>query len=1405
MHVARLRRAVAAVVAHHPGLHTCFFQDATNAPLQGLLKSPPDSFRHIEASSEGTKKAEVLKKWQHELTSRKWRLQQGQALEVVLISHSGNEHTLKIAFHHIAMDGSAWRTFFRDLHMAYQGTPLLPISKSPIDVASQKASSAPGPANEFWLQELSPLPGPFPILPFASTTLRPSLEKLGNHRSLGEVDGSVAKRIDVACRSLGVTKVDFFLAAMYFLLTRLADKGDICIGVTDSGRNAETAESVGFFLNMLPLRLRTSQSRSFAELIRQTNKTHRSAREHASVPLDSILDLVGVRRDPTCTPVFQVAFDLRPGQNADKIPLGNCQLSIRESIDSRLPYDITFCAIPMPTTGPSYVQVITRSDLYSQEATDLLAKMYTTLIESAVQVSAADGPLEQLQIYPAAGVQKALELGMPKLKTFPGWPSTITERVDCMCQEFSTSTAIKDACGALTYAELSRLVMYLSVRLLPFRGRRIAVLCEPQREWIVGMLAVIRVGATFVSLDATLPSERLLAMSRACEPSLILYHAGTAALASKIAQQSDSAAQVLYFEDTKQISPGVDDPINLEETSAASLILCTSGTSGVPKAILLKSSGYLNYLANQGELQNFQHGEVMLQKANLGFDMAIAEALLALTHGCTLIIAPQASRGDPVEITTLLAREGVNITFASPTEYLMWLRYGNDALVSLQGWRLALCGGEKVPEALRKELATLPLPPVFQDAYGPTEISVAATMQHNDIPLREYPLTSGATSIGRPLHNVGIFVRDAPGAICPPGIPGEICVTGAGVALGYLDQEATSKSFVERFDVASPSQGRVYKTGDRGVWREDGTLGYLGRMTNDSVVKIRGLRVDLTDVENAILSQASHIVSDVVVTMHREGDDSFLVAHVVVRASVRNVERSDQEHHLETESLLEDLIQQLSLPRHMKPSRINVLASMPLTANGKVDRRKLNQIVLPPREGNNQQGESPSSIATLTQVQLHLLWGRVLGRSDIPRRTDVDIWAMGASSLHLVKLQAAIRTEFQFNVPIRDMFMHSTLGGMADMIDQRQAAREPSDAKSIDWDQETDLTPEVRKSLVSSYDTQLPSKDKALCREVLLTGADSFLGGHIIQTLLNNHSIQRVHCVAVPSTAVLPRDPTRISRHEGSLHQQNFGLDEETISKLVDSVDRIIIAGSQGNCLNNYASLRHPNVAGTKTLAAWALGRNVPLHFVSSSRVTLFDKDAQAALPPISVQGHQPPRDGSEGLTASKWASEAFLERLSAESKTYVSGLAITIHRPCALVGSKAPSDDSLNAILNCSARFDAVPKVSGLRMSGYFDFAPVEKIAGELVDVITQESQPPSLRFRHYSSGVKVLPTQLRGWMEKVHGRPFGELELEEWITKALEHGLEPMIAVYLRTVVGGGMEMVFPFMGTPAPDLES
>ncbi|UKZ74626.1 hypothetical protein TrVFT333_002296 [Trichoderma virens FT-333] len=470
----------------------------------------------------------------------------------------------------------------------------------------------------------------------------------------------------------------------------------------------------------------------------------------------------------------------------------------------------------------------------------------------------------------------------------------------------------------------------------------------------------------------------------------------------------------------------------------------------------------------------------------------------------------------------------------------------------------------------------------------------------------------------------------------------------------------------------------------------------------------------------------------------------------------------------------------------MRPSRMIVLAKLPMSTNGKVDRRSIASMELPPLEDSR---ESRSTPVTLKQGELRLLWNSVL-RDEVRLTVDSDFFMVGGTSLTLVALQDAIRRNMLVDLSIKDMYNHSTLGAMTKLVSDR--ARDAPPTPLIDWAKETALP----SSLNLNTEGTVADEDM----EIILTGATGFLGRAILRSLIASPKVKHIHCLATGAGSSTGRavDGDRVTFYDGSLNEPRLGLDAETFARLERTADRIILAGSHGHCLNNYNSLRTPNVLSTKTMALLALPRRIHVHLVSSNRVTLIDPNSQAALPPISVAGHQPATDGSEGFTATKWASEVFLQNLTEASAASSSQLPITIHRSCAVVGDEAPIEDALNALLRFSNIMRVVPHISDLNVGGYFDFKQVDLVGQEIVDSAIASRQR-GLAFQHHSSGVRVRPSEFKSFMEDFYHAEFKELELEQWIQAALELGIEELIVVYLRAVLERGRSLFSRLWETP------
>ncbi|KAF4339725.1 polyketide synthase [Fusarium beomiforme] len=1374
----RLKRAISIVASHHDALRTCFFtRPGSGEPVQGLLTSAKDCLKHVK-DEDGHALDREVETWK----SHSWQLAEGDVLRVILVTHEPEKHSIIIAYHHIVMDGVSMHLFLRDLNAVYMGHKLNPSPKHYMDISVEERSAIESGLMDdrisYWTKLHTPPVDTLPLFPLARVRSRPIPKTYRNVESLIDIGGELSEQIKRASQSLRITPFYFYLTALQTLFNRLLDVEDLCIGVTDANRSHDSLQTIGFFLNLLPLRFSVQKDAKFSDLASKTVEHYRSAQANMGVPFDVILDKAHVPRESTSTPLFQVAMNYRQG-SFSKIPLGGSNLEFKDGYDAQSPYDLAFSVTPNNDT--TYVQIVAREDLYTKEGTDTLLSNYLALLQDAS--ADVNKTLKSINVYDHASVERALSLGYGELVDY-GWPSTLTEKVDKAIKNNPKDVAVKDTNSQLSYEELAtkvnNLASTIQSQLQP--GSSIAVLCDPTVCWIISMLAIIRSGCIYVPLDSKLPDERLKVILEAVTPDLILCEAST----EDRAQHVSTGAPVLSVTSMSE-SRETTTTANLERDNEATFILFTSGSTGTPKGIRLSSRGIINYLATKSSKLSLGR-EVVLQQSALGFDMSLAQAFMALALGGTLVVAPGESRGDPLALSKLMVDEGITFTLGTPTEYLMLIRHGSQAVKSLQSWRNATSGGEAITGQLKGAFKSLDQPPTLTDCYGPTEISCCATMKTMDVGSGE---DDGAySSVGPTNPNTSIYIVDENGRSVPQGLPGEIYVGGVGVALSYLDDKETSQKFVANTFATAEQKERgwttMYRTGDKGLIRADGGLQFMGRMDGDTTVKLRGLRVDLDDVANVMLQQSKKSFEDVVVTVR--GDPAFLVAYVVLKPGI-SMGSQDLQRYTGI----------LPLPQYMRPAMVIPLDKLPLNSSGKVDRRAIAVLPLPTSSISSDTSKATSERKpTLVEGELRLIWHNVLSQAGLVNDTniepDTDFFHVGGNSLLLVKLRSAIEISMDITLPLSDMYRSSTLSGMAGLVTEQKSSDYVPEL--IDWEAETALPPLA--DLSYSNDAIPVRKDAGL--KILMTGSTSFLGKQILQSLLSYSSVSGIHCIAVdPDSDVSHLHDDRITVHYGSLSEPILGLKKDTYRHLQATVDIIILAGSQGHCLNNYSTLRAPNVESTRQMGLFALSRRIPIHYISSNRVTLLDSSAEAALPPISVRDHQPPTDGSEGFTAAKWAGEVFLENLSTAASSHGSrDLSVTTHRHCAIVGDEAPIEDALNALLRYSKLIGAVPRVSSLNVNGYFDFRPVKDVADSIAEcVISSQSVHSGLAFKHYSSGVKVPPGEFASYMQNTYGGEFRELDLDDWISEARREGIEELIVLYLQAIVEKGQAIVFPFMG--------
>ncbi|PLB44840.1 polyketide synthase A [Aspergillus steynii IBT 23096] len=1368
----KFQRVLEQAVFRHESLRTAFFTDPnTGDLLQGVLTTQPPFFNHVTSSEQGSVSEEFDK-----LASYQWRLEQGEVIRVTVVSVGQDQHTVIFGYHHIVMDGASWSAFLNDVKCFYKGSPLCEVGQY-VDYSLQLNCAIDDGAFakelEYWKHELSPPPEAMPVLPFAKSNTREATDNFKMHTASRHINIAVADMIKHTSRSLRGTPFHFHLATLQVLLVRLLKIENLCIGMSDANRkDQQFVNTVGYFLNMLPLRFHVKQTDSFTNVFQNTSSKVLTAISNSSIPSNLVIDELKIPRASNVTPLFQVALNYRVGE-ITRMSVEDFELNYDRSVMGNAPYDMSFHVTPC-ADGTCIVELNCRDYLYSPQATELTMDTYVRLLET-------------LSSDPSHSVQSSLPSVKPVnedgLSVHRGprqchdWPSTLSERFQNMADQYGDRVAVTDDTGEFTYSQLHAQSTHIAKALLQrgvASGDKVAVLCHPSVSSVASMLAILRIGAVYVPLDLSLPPARHKAMMEAAAVTAIICMSSRAEIASELKTSVViNVSEVLFTEASPMES--ISDDIN---GNSLSILLYTSGSTGQPKGVCLPQVGFINYLAAKQKELGLDSSTVVLQQSSLGFDMGLAQTFNAIMNGGKLVIVPQEVRGDSVEIAKIMRDHGVSFTLATPSEYLVMIQHGREYLSQYTGWKQACLGGEPFTDQLKREFARLGKNcPIVQDSYGVTEISACTTFQTMSASELEE-----TRSVGRTISNTSLYIVGPDFNLVPTGETGEICVGGAGIALGYIDEKQTKLKFVED-PFALPEDiargwTRMYHTGDKGQLHKDGSLILLGRMNGNTEIKLRGLRIDLEDVASTMLNCHPDLLSSAIVCVKDQGDSETLVAFVALNPG-----------QMASHAELQHLASSLPLPQYMHPAAVICLEELPRNPNGKVDRKRIEAMPWTAPTATTQ----PSKRLTLGEGELKLLWQNLLSGQQI--QPESDFFLLGGNSLLLVKLQGAIRNSVGVSLTLRELYSASTLALMAVKVQARKA-EVPS--TSVNWLAETAIPPNVLNYVSSIPRREMTRRSQGSGCEILLAGSTSFLGRVLAQTLLQVPEVQRLHCIAVDKEQghVLPTSD-KISVYHGTLLDPMLGLSSTKWASLQRCIDVVIHGGSNGHCLNTYNSLKGPNLGSTHRLAEFALQAQIPLHYISSGRVIL--QSGQTSLGPVSLSLHPPPLDGSDGLTATKWVSEVFLERLAEES-----GASISIHRPCTPIGDQAPAQDALNSLLRYSATLGATPRLT--RMEGYLDFQKVETLAKDIATLVisrfTEASPRPSLTpsgvsFFHHSSNVRVPVKSFKEYMEKVHNRPFQELSLRDWSSLALEGGIEPLIPSFLEAVDDNQDTLRYPYLG--------
>ncbi|WP_164003054.1 non-ribosomal peptide synthetase, partial [Pyxidicoccus caerfyrddinensis] len=998
-----LRQSFEALVHRHESLRTTFRKDASG-PVQVIAPPAALPMDVVDLSHlpEDTRLAEVRRLAASEAL-RPFDLANGPLLRASLLRLESEHHVLLMTMHHIVSDGWSMGVLVRELVSAYEAfasgrTPqLAPLPIQYADFASWQRGWLQGDVLQeqldYWKQQLSGVPA---LLELPTDRPRPAVQSPRGGALPVHLPVHLSEALSAFCQREGVTPFMALLAVWQVLLARYSGQDDVTVGSPIAGRTrAETEGLIGFFINTLVLRARVVPRATFRELLAQVRSTTLSAYEHQHLPFEKLVEELQPARSLSHSPLFQVMLVL---QNAPTSALSVSGLSFLplESEAEAAKFDLTLSMTQTPRSLSGALRY--RTDLFDASTVSRLVEHLQTLLEAAL---ASPGTrVGELPLLSPSERQQVLARWNDTHRQLP-WEGAFHERFESQASLTPDALAVLDDSSQLSFAQLNRRANQLASWLRQ-RGTgpevRVALCMERGADMVVAVLAILKAGGAYVPMDAAYPRERLAFMLQDCGARLVLTQRH---LASRL---DGSDVEAVFLDDAgmslELARESEANPPHVTSPQHLAYVIYTSGSTGKPKGVMVQHASVMNLRAALASaVYSGVEGALRVSlNAPLSFDASVKQ-LIQVAEGHALCVVPQAAREDVALLKSWVEKYGVDALDCSPSHLRLLLEEGLGSSRPLR----VLVGGEAVDEALWAKLSAHPFIRCF-NVYGPTECTVDTTA-------RAVHGATGQPTLGGPLANVQVYVLDERMQPVPTGVPGELFIGGAGVARGYLHRpELTAEKFIpDPFGMFAG--GRLYRTGDKVRWLANGELDYLGRI--DFQVKLRGFRIELGEIETA-LEEVAGVRRAVVLAREDVPGNQRLVAYVVGGAEA-------------AEGVLREALA-ARLPGYMVPSAFVALEAMPLTSNGKVDRR-----ALPAPESSASASEYVAP-RTPSEEILASLWAGLLRVEKVS--AEDDFFALGGHSLLATQVVSHVRSSLGVELPLRALFEAPTLAGLARRVEQ---------------------------------------------------------------------------------------------------------------------------------------------------------------------------------------------------------------------------------------------------------------------------------------------------------------------------------------------------------------------------------
>ncbi|OME00565.1 hypothetical protein BSK54_15895, partial [Paenibacillus odorifer] len=1016
-----LELALNEMIHRHESLRT-YYPIVGQEPAQRVLPSMPLLIQKIDFTevSKNEREGSALS-WAQEQARIPFNLENPPLLRAALIKLEDNLNWFILVKHHIITDGWSMQIFTKQLKIFYeqliqkQGIKFTEpvIQYSDFSEWQNRCFHEKRFAGQkmYWENKLRNVADK---LELPLDYKRPAIQNFSGSQCKFSIPKPLVNLLQGLCKETDTTLFMALLTAWYAVMYRYSGQEDIVIGAPIANRNRSDLEEVlGFFVNTLPLRLNVTREGTFRSLLLQVREITLEAYANQDIPFEHIIEAIGIERNMSYNPLFQVMFVLQ-SEEVRSWTVGNTDW-VQEDIDNQTAkFDLNLEIISTSTGLEG--RLVYNTNLYDFKTVSRMTEHFQMLLSGAVM--SPDICVSTLPLLTEWEQKKLLLLNSTE-RNYP-LDLCLADLIERQVAKTPDQIAVINHNNNLTFHELNVEANKLAHRLQQMGASSntlIGLYMERSLEMVIAMLAIVKSGAAYVPIDPTYPSERVENILKDAAIKILLTDRKV------IGDMKYNINLILYLDEERMIPHEGQEANPMRESGSDRLayVMYTSGTTGQPKGVMISHRAICNRLHWMKEEYSVSETDTIFHKTPISFDVSVWEVFLPLMTGAKLIISTPGGHKDTQYMVRMILLHRVTMIHFIPS--MLQLMLDEADFSNCTSLKFVFSGGETLPYELLERLLEK-LPAEIHNRYGPTEISINATYWPSERNKNKI------VKIGKPLANTQVYVLDANREMVPIGVPGELFVGGTSLAEGYLHrQDLTDEKFIFH-TFSKDRKAKLYRTGDWVRCLSDGNLEFLGRM--DQQVKIRGFRIELGEIEKT-LGLHSSVRDAVVIVKEHHPHNNRLIAFVTA--------------HSQEDIVPSRLMQYLErrLPEYMLPVIVQI-DKIPLMSSGKVDRKALEQMDVKFLERQSvrvePRTESERTVARLVE--------EIMGFEDIG--IEDNLFELGANSLSLARMAILIRETFDIEFPTRLLFDKPTVKQLAYQIDTKISSKLNSNNLTIDVD-----------------------------------------------------------------------------------------------------------------------------------------------------------------------------------------------------------------------------------------------------------------------------------------------------------------------------------------------------------------